>query len=230
MSYYAAFAKIYDQWSAHMTDDIPWYVELARQTEGPIVELAVGNGRVAVPLAQAVKRPVIGIDRSPLMLEVARDRALSAGVELDLRLDDMRSFELEEEAGLIYCPFRSLLHLATWEEKRRVFDHVAKALRPGGRFAWNTFVFNPYAAAQNNGAHVVLNGIGHTIHHHPQDNRIDLTLDDGESISLWWVTKSEWEGLINVAGLEISALYSGFAREPFAEGAEEFVWVAQKPL
>ena len=44
------FAERYDEWSAHMTDDIPFYVNLARQASGPVVELAVGNGRVAVPL------------------------------------------------------------------------------------------------------------------------------------------------------------------------------------
>ena len=230
MSAYDPFAAIYDDWSAHMTDDIAWYVELAREADGPVVELAVGNGRVAVPVAQALGRPIFGIDRSPAMLEGARRRADEAGVELELRLGDMRELELDEPAALVYCPFRSLLHLSTWSDKRRVFERVHASLRPGGRFAWNAFVFDPHVAAKADGVHQVQNGIGHVVTHHPHDNRLDLVLDDGSSISLWWVTKSEWEGLLDVAGLEVEALFGGFAREPFGPGAKEFVWVARRPL
>jgi ubiquinone/menaquinone biosynthesis C-methylase UbiE len=84
-----------------MTADIPFYVGLAMQTDGPIVELAIGNGRVAVPVAQATGRPVIGVDVSPSMLDQARVRASAAGVQLDLREADMRDLTLAEPAGLI---------------------------------------------------------------------------------------------------------------------------------
>ena len=53
MSWDDGFARRYEEWSAHMTADIAFYVALARQAEGPLVELAVGNGRVAIPVAQA---------------------------------------------------------------------------------------------------------------------------------------------------------------------------------
>jgi len=66
------YAQVYDEWSAPMTDDIPFYVELARAANGPLVELAVGSGRVAIPVAQATGRTVIGIDSSPAMLDQAR--------------------------------------------------------------------------------------------------------------------------------------------------------------
>ena len=56
-----------------------------------------------------------------------------------------------------------------------------------------------------------------------------LPLATGATVSLWWTTRSEWEGLIDVAGLEVEALYSGFEREPFDEQSQEFVWVARKP-
>jgi ubiquinone/menaquinone biosynthesis C-methylase UbiE len=70
-----ALAEDYDVWSARMTDDIPFYVELARAAGGPVVELAVGTGRVAIPVAQALGRPVVGVDSSPAMLAQARARA-----------------------------------------------------------------------------------------------------------------------------------------------------------
>ena len=106
-----SFAHDYERWSAHMKEDIPFYVELASEADGPLVELAVGNGRVAIPVAQATGRTVIGIDTSPSMLEQASANAATAGVQLDLREGDMRDLKLDEPAALIYCPFRALLHL-----------------------------------------------------------------------------------------------------------------------
>src|SRR4051794_16445608 len=134
-----------------MTEDVPFYVELAREAHGPVVELAVGNGRVAIPVAQAIGQPLLGTDSSPAMLEVARERAAEAGVELELREQDMRELTLDEPAALIYCPFRALLHLPTWGDKRAVFERVAAALRPGGRFSWHALVFSPHIAVRHVG-------------------------------------------------------------------------------
>ena len=58
---------------------------------------------------------------------------------------------------------------------------------------------------------------------------VDVTLESGDAISLWWLNRSEWEGLIETAGFEIEALYGGFERQPFDENATEFVWVVRKP-
>jgi SAM-dependent methyltransferase len=229
VSSYDAFAPIYEDWASHMTEDVPFYVELAREADGPVVELAVGNGRVAIPVAEAIGRPLLGIDMSPAMLDLARKRAAEAGVELELREEDMRELSLDEPVALIYCPFRAMLHLPTWRDKRRVFDRVSAALRPGGRFAWNTFVFNPHVAAEHDGEWEEHAGIKNRVTHVPADNRIDLELDTGAKVSLWWATRSEWEGLVDVSGLEVEALYGWFDRRPFDEQSQEFVWVARKP-
>src|SRR5215469_7048768 len=137
MSWDETFADRYEEWSAEMTTDVAFYVGLARAAEGPLVELAVGNGRVAIPVARATGRPVIGIDTSPAMLAQARAGAAAAGVRLDLRESDMRDLALDEPAALIYCPFRALLHLPSWADRRRTFERVAASLRPDGRFAWD---------------------------------------------------------------------------------------------
>src|SRR5215210_2697488 len=206
MSWDEAFANPYDEWSAHMTADLAFYVELARQADGPLVELAVGNGRVAIPVAQATGRRLIGIDTSPGMLEQARVNAAEAGVELDLRLGDMRDLALEEPAALIFCPFRALLHLPTWADRRRTFERVAAALAPGGRFAWNAFAFDHRIAARLEGAHQD-EPVPHTVRYAVGANRIDIALDDGGTSSLWWATRNEWLGLIDVAGLELEMLH-----------------------
>ena len=209
MSWDEEFSRRYEQWSANMTADIPFYIELARKADGPLVELAIGNGRVASPVAQATGRRVIGIDSSPAMLEQARARAAEAGVELDLREGDMRDLALDEPAALIYCPFRALLHLQTWTDRRRTFERVAAWLRPDGRFAWNAFAFDHHIAARLDGEHQV-EPVPHTIRYAVGDNRIDITLDDGSKSSLWWATKNEWLGLLDVSGLQVEALYGGF--------------------
>ena len=223
MSTYEPFAAIYDRWSADMVEDIAFYVGLAREADGPIVELAVGTGRVASVVARETGRRVIGLDLSPGMLEHAR----RTGADLDLRLGDMRELELEEPAALVYCPARSLLHLPTWSDRRRTFERVAASLRPGGRFAWNAFAFDHAIAARLDGQRQA-EPVPHTLHYAVGDNRVDITLDSGDSISLWWATRNEWLGLIEVAGLELEALHGGFAGEPFGDESREYVFVAKR--
>ncbi len=62
------------------------------------------------------------------------------------------------------------------------------------------------------------------------DNRIDIVRDDGARSSLWWATKNEWLGLLDIAGLQVEALYAGFAREPFTDDSREYVFVARRRL
>jgi ubiquinone/menaquinone biosynthesis C-methylase UbiE len=228
MSWDEAFAERYDEWAADMTEDVAFYVELARAADGPLVELAVGNGRVAIPVARETGRRVIGIDFSPAMLEQARDRAAAARVELDLREGDMRELALDQPAALIYCPFRALLHLPTWADRRRTFERVAGGLQPGGRFAWNAFAFDHAIASRLDGQHHDA-PVPHTLRYAIGDNRIDITLDGDGTSSLGWATKYEWLGLIDVAGLELEALYGGFGREPFDDESREYVFVARRP-
>jgi SAM-dependent methyltransferase len=227
MSGYDTWAPVYDAWASDMTEDVAHYVALAREADGPIVELMVGSGRVAIEVVRATGKPVLGVDSSPAMLEIARER--SAGLPLELRLGDVRELELEEPAALIYVPFRSLLHLHGWHEKRQVFERVAASLRPGGRFAFNAFAFSHTIAARLDGTTQDQHGVVHTLHYVPADNRIEIERDGAETIRLWWATRSEWDGLIDVAGLEVEALYGGFAREPFDDASLEFVYVTRKP-
>jgi SAM-dependent methyltransferase len=221
MSWDERLADGYDEWAAHMTEDIPFYVGLAREADGPVVELAVGTGRVAKPVARAIGRTVIGIDSSPAMLAQAADPLL------DLRHGDMRDFTLDEPAALVYCPFRALLHVPTWAGRRAVFENVAAALRPGGRFAWNVFAFDHRVAVRLDGVRQT-EPRPHTMRYSVGDNRVDIVREDGITSTLWWASRNEWLGLIDVAGLELEALYGGFAREPYTPDSTEYVFVVRK--
>jgi len=227
VSDYDSWASVYDAWGGAMPQDVEHYLRLAREADGPIVELAVGTGRVAIPIARETGKPVLGIDASAAMLEIARERAV--GLPLELRLGDMRELQLDEPAALIYVPGRSVLHLRGWREKREVFERVSRALRTGGRFAFNAFVFSHSVAAELDGKTLDNNGVVHTLQYAVGDSRVDISRNGASTLHLWWATKSEWEGLIDVAGFEVEALYGGFAQEPFTDESVEFVYVLRRP-
>jgi SAM-dependent methyltransferase len=229
VSDYDAFAAVYDAFSSAMTEDVDFYVSLAAEAEGPVVELAVGTGRVAVPIAARTARRVIGIDASPAMLDAAARNAAAAGVQLDLRVGDMRELELDEPTDLVICPFRSLLHLHGHDERLGVFRRVAAALRPGGRFAWNAFVFDPAVAAAHDAVWRDEGGVRHRADYDYGERRIDLSLPDGATVCLWWVEPDEWELAVAESGLEVEGRYGWFDRRPLDGTSAEAVYVARRP-
>jgi SAM-dependent methyltransferase len=230
VSEYDAFAQDYDAWTSEIgDDDVEFYISLAAAAEGPVVELAVGNGRVAVAVAQRTGRRVIGIDVSPAMLAGAAERARAAGVVLELRLGDMRELRLEEQTDLVICPFRSLLHVHGHDERLRVLRGVAATLRPGGRFAWNAFVFDPGIAAELDGKWREQGGVRHRVDYDYGERRVDLTLASGSTVPLWWVEPAEWDRAVDESGLEVEARYGWFDRRPFDDTSREIVYLARRP-
>jgi hypothetical protein len=116
-------------------------------------------------------------------------------------------------------------------DRRRCFERVAASLLPNGRFAWNAFAFDHHIASAIDGQHANANPgvpVPHTNHYSVSDNRVDITLDDGDTGSLWWATKNEWLGLLDVAGLHLEALYGGFDGEPLDDDSREYMFVARR--
>jgi len=140
MTLYDRIASIYDPWSRSVTEDVEFYVEQALAAGGPVVELAVGTGRIAIPIAVA-GIDVIGVDSSPAMLEVAHAAADEASVSerVDLRLGDLRDPPVPERVPLVICPFRSLLHMETEDEKLRALRAARNLLESGGSFVFDVF-------------------------------------------------------------------------------------------
>jgi ubiquinone/menaquinone biosynthesis C-methylase UbiE len=229
MSDYDAFAPVYDALAAVMTEDVGFYVSLAAEAEGPVVELAVGTGRVAIPVALRTGRRVIGIDVSTEMLELARRKASEAGAALDLRHGDMRELSLDEPTDLLICPFRAMLHLRGHDERVHVMRRVHDALVPGGRFAWNAFAFDPAIAAEVDGVWREEEGVRTRSTYDYAERRIDLELESGAVVPLWWVEREEWDAVIAESGLELEALYGWFDRRPFDDASRELVYVARRP-
>ncbi|MEZ0241150.1 MAG: class I SAM-dependent methyltransferase [Chloroflexota bacterium] len=135
-----ALARLYDLDLADDPGDLALYAALAARTGGPIVELAVGSGRVAVPLA-ALGYEVVGIDRDPAMLARARARADREGPATASRLalveaEMLGPLEGRLPAGpgfqLAILALNSILLLHARDAQRRVLQVMAELLAPGG--------------------------------------------------------------------------------------------------
>jgi SAM-dependent methyltransferase len=230
---YDSIAGIYDPWSASVTEDIAFYVDEALDCDGPVVELAVGSGRIAVPVAQAGRR-VIGVDLSEGMLTVARALADEHGVGalLDLRVGDLRQPPVAEKVPLVICPFRSLLHMPNEEEKLRALRAARDLLAPGGRFVFDVFAPSAEDIAETQGIWLEREpGIFERADWDAGTRTLRLSVragDSAASMSLHWLSAIEWRRLIGEAGLEVAGLYGWFDRRPYA-GGEDMIWVCRLP-
>jgi SAM-dependent methyltransferase len=121
---------------AHM----PFYVDLARQQGGAVLELACGTGQLTIPIAlQGL--PIVGLDQSSAMLNVARSRASAVNARVAFVQGDMRDFSLERDFNLIFVARNSLLHLLSTADLLAALTAVRRHLAPDGVFAFD--VFNP---------------------------------------------------------------------------------------
>jgi SAM-dependent methyltransferase len=229
LSNYDAIAELYDPWSASVVEDVAFYLEEARTSGGPVVELGVGTGRIAVPIAAEGIR-VIGVDSSRGMLDVCARRAALAGVELDLRVGDLREPPVDERVPLVICPFRSLLHMHTDEDRKAVLRAAHELLVPGGRFVFDVFAPDADDIEQTHDRWLEREpGIFEHALWDEQARTLTLTVRDGEretTMALAWLSPEEWQRLLEQSGYEIEACYGWFDRTPYA-GREDTVWVAR---
>jgi SAM-dependent methyltransferase len=134
---YEYLAAIYDDWIVTAVD-IPFYVATAVESGGPVLELGVGTGRIAIPIAAAGVK-VIGVDSSDAMLDLARRKAASdpaVSENLDLRPGDIAAPPVQESFPLVICPFNTMLHLAP-DARERIFTVVADLLSSEGEFIFD---------------------------------------------------------------------------------------------
>ena len=230
MSAYDKIARLYDPWSRSVVEDVAFYVEEALASGGPVLELGVGTGRIAVPVAAAGIQ-VVGVDLSEGMLEVARERAALAGVTLDLRRGDMRDPPVEGAFPLVMIPFRSLLHMETDADRRAVLRGVAGLLAPGGRFVFDVFAPGADDIADTHGRWLEREpGIWERADWDERTRTLVLRVrgegSDAE-MSLAWLSVTEWKALLREEGFAVDAVYGWFDRSPW-RGGEDSVWVCRR--
>ena len=233
MSGYDAIARLYDPWSVSVTEDVQFYVDLAVRAGGPVVELGVGTGRIAVPTAAAGVR-VIGVDSSPGMLEVCAEAAAAAGVagSVDLRLGDLADPPVRERVPLVTCPFRAYLHLRDDDARLRALRAAGDLLLPAGRFAFDVFAPGDDDIAETHGRWLEREpGIFERAEWDTRARTLTLSVrgESGEStLQLGWLSPQEWRTLIEAAGFDVEAHYGWFDRRPYT-GGEDSVWIARRP-
>jgi SAM-dependent methyltransferase len=233
VSAYDAIAGLYDEWSRSVTEDVEFYVGQARAAGGPVVELGVGTGRIAIPIARA-GRGVIGVDSSPGMLAVCARRAQAAGVAslVELRLGELMKPPVRERVPLAIAPFRSLLHLESDAERLAALRAARGLLVPGGRFVFDVFAPSQADIGETNARWLEREpGIWERADWDERERVLTLSVR-GEagstSMRLAWLEPDGWRRLLERAGFEILDCYGWFDGRPYG-GGEDTVWIARRP-
>ncbi|HJT38009.1 MAG TPA: class I SAM-dependent methyltransferase [Actinomycetota bacterium] len=249
---YSILVDFYDHWAEQQSDDIPFYVKQATSVRGPVVELGVGTGRVAIPIARAGQE-VIGVDISGAMLTEAARRAAAHGLagKITFVEEDMRTFVAEQPVELVIVPFRTFLHLLTVDDQLAALASIRRSLVAGGRLVLNMFVPDPHIqVAQNgrktsHGEFIDERGRRSEMWGLPEYDvtsqllhlRVGLDVYDGDRLvdtietafDLRAIHRHEFEHLLARAGFQVEALYGGFDERPLEGDAREQIWVARKP-
>ncbi len=235
-----ATAERYDESSAPMfaPDVLDPAVDLLARlaADGPALELAIGTGRVAVPLAARGVR-VSGIELSEPM--VARLRRKVDDATVPVAVGDMATVRVPGEFSLVYLVFNTIGNLRTQPEQVECFRNAARHLRPGGRFVVELWVpplrrfppgqtavpfevgerhlgFDTYDLTTQQG----------TSHHYRRDP--DGTVRYGAS-NFRYIWPAECDLMAQLAGMDLEARYAGWDRSPFTSESTSHVSVWRKP-
>lgn len=232
MSAYDPIARLYDAWSTGVVEDISFYVDEALASGGPVVELGVGTGRIAIPTATAGVH-VIGVDSSAQMLAVCAEAARAAGIRerLDLRQGDLRRPPIAERVPLVTCPFRAYLHLAGDDDRLEALAAARDLLLPGGKLVFDVFAPSAEDIEETDGRWLEREpGIFERADWDGTAQTLTLSVrgERGEaSMTLWWLEPQRWQTLLAEAGFVVEACYGWFDRRPY-DGGEDSVWIARK--
>ena len=250
---YDDWADIYDAVYADLTHDIDFYIELAREAGGPVLELGCGTGRVSLAIARE-GIAVTGIDISPRMTAVAQTKAARRGLSerCVFQSGDMAALQLAERFPLVVMPFRSFQSMLTTEEQRQALARVRERLAPGGLFAMDTF--NPDVSSLVNdetsrlayhlkdveradgGTLVVWGQNGWDPVTQVNDIRliIEEVSDEGvverrlmRDFEQRYTFRYEMEHLLELCGFDLKAVYGDFGGGPVTEDTEDLIWVAR---
>ncbi len=234
MSFDEEAAAIYDDVSQRGDEEAaPAFLErLARG--GPALELAIGTGRIALPLAARGIR-VDGIELSSAM--VARLRAKPGGDELSVTLGDFADVPVEGRYRLVFVVFNSLFNLLAQDDQVRCFENVAAHLTDDGLFVVEAFVPG-YLHRLRDDQYVIAEGIRvdevrlDVARHDPATQRLEknhVALTTGgirlNPIVLRYAWPSELDLMARIAGLHLEERWAGWDREPFTSASRAHVTV-----
>jgi SAM-dependent methyltransferase len=232
-------ADIYDGWHPFLAETTGPTVDLLASLAGggPVLELAVGTGRVAIPLADRGLE-VHGIDASQAMVQ--RLRAKPGGDKVKVVMGDMADVGVEGEFSLVFVVFNTFFALLTQDDQLRCFANVAARLAPSGRFVLECFV--PDLKRFERGQSISVTGVEldrlrlDASRHHQTEQRVDaqqvVITHEGVRmlpVALRYAWPSELDLMARLAGLRLGHRWGGWGREPFGDDSGIHVSVYEKP-
>lgn len=245
------WADIYDRVYADLDHDIPFYVQHALASGGPVLELGCGTGRVALAIAE-IGIDVSGVDISPRMISQARIKTAAHKLAGRARFKqgDMQSVRLGTKFALVTIPFRGLLLLTSAEAQRAALLTAAAHLDPGGILVFD--VFNPTAelladsegqrfidsvVPQPDGGSVIVYATNRWDHAaqlstphvwmEERDAHGRVQAAHEREFTMRYVNVEEMSAMLTSVGFEVEAVYAGFDGEPIDSGCDDLVWVAK---
>jgi SAM-dependent methyltransferase len=236
-TYGESYAESYDEWHGVLEEASVETLAGLAGVGGRALELGVGTGRVAIPLAGAGVE-VHGIDASPAML--ARMRAKPGGERVRVTVGDFAGVEAEGEFALVFVVFNTFFMLLTQEEQVRCFRNAAARLAPGGVFVVEAFV--PDLARYEGGQAVRTTSIADgqvslevtkldAARQHLSSQRVVLGGSAGVRlfpIQLRYAWPSELDLMARLAGLSLRERWGGWRREPFDSHSVKHVSVYER--
>jgi SAM-dependent methyltransferase len=256
----AISAKYYDE--AYATDkdlvDLPFYLDLAKQVGGPVLELGCGTGRVLLPTARA-GIPIHGVDNSLPMLNVLRRKlereANPVRERVSLFEGDMRGFRSQGKYALVIIPFRPLQHMYTVEDQLAALRTAAFHLQEGGLLAFDVFYpkfeklrsglgqeFLELEWRPSSDPGTVIRRYYRKESHDKIHQNFSATFvfrtwrgglmiqEETEPLKMSYYTYPHLRGLFMLAGLEIAEEYGSFAKSPLDNDAEQMIFVLKKAV
>jgi SAM-dependent methyltransferase len=202
---------------------------------GRALELGIGTGRIALPLARRGV-PVHGIDMSRAM--VARLHAKPGGDAIGVTIGDFATTKVDGAFSLAYLVFNTIMNLTTQEAQVACFRNVAAHLEPGGCFVIEVHIpqLRRLPPGQNVlPFHVSPRGWAYDIYDFAtqamSSNYVEIVDGRGEynSIPFRYVWPAELDLMAQLAGLRLRARWDGWTREPFTSDSDQHVSVWEKP-
>lgn len=253
---YEQWAGVYDIFYAVGPElEVDFYLDLMRQCDGPVLELGVGTGRVAIPAALEGIR-IVGIDLHETMLNVARGKADAAGLTpgtLDLMQGDMTDLDLPcREFGLVIIPGNSLGLVLTESGQQATITAAAEHLKPGGVLAFSMynisdeiidsddserFLLGVVEDASRAKRHILtgINSFDRCKQINDCTQFMESVSTDGEvlerqelTVVTRYVTYSQAGCMVSNAGLHVEHVYGDFDRTAYTELSDEMIFVCRK--
>jgi SAM-dependent methyltransferase len=253
-NYFDEFASFYDHFYGELDEDLDFYMKIAEDVKGNVLEVGCGTGRILIGLAsQGIS--MVGIDYSPRMVKICKERAkeLTQGVPTTILVDDMRTMKLDQKFPLIILPFHAFLQLRTQEEQIKTLINLRDHLEEGGKLVINLFI--PKVEILSKGAtkfelvegRAFKSPRGNNVNvyekfnydllnqyifwtqrldeFNQKGNRIESQIFEGGLRYVWF---TEFELLVQLAGFTKWEVYGDYEFEPLTEKSEEMNFILHK--